>query len=158
MTRTAFLASLVFVCLILPVIVSTAAFMRPAKVEHPQSFCRAIEGDTIVCGKEHIRLNGIDAPEMHPCPADHKCAPGDPILSKDSLSIILETAKDIRIDRLKTDNYGRTVAEVTAGSIDLSCWQLDVGAAEYKPEWDERGSTRRLCHLDDEKSHGNSVE
>lgn len=47
----------------------------------------AIDGETLRCGKERIRLLGIDAPETpgH-CRRGRKCVEGDPYASKAALS------------------------------------------------------------------------
>src|SRR4051812_48974674 len=49
-------------------------------------YCRAIDGDTLVCDGERIRLNGIDAPELpgH-CRPGRRCVVGDPFAAKADL-------------------------------------------------------------------------
>ncbi|MES3055856.1 thermonuclease family protein [Sphingomonas faeni] len=103
-----------------------------------------IDGDTIRCGDERIRLLGIDAPEMpgH-CRSGRNCAPGDPFASKQSLAAALSGT--IRIKRYGEDRYGRTLAALSGGSGDLSCWQLQHGQAIYKPRWDNTGRIARTC-------------
>jgi len=108
--------------------------------------CTAIDGDTLRCGpagKEHVRLLGIDAPEMpgH-CRAGRDCAPGDPFASKASLQQLVQ-GKLVRLQRYKKDLYGRTLAIATAGGINLSCAQLKAGMAIYKPNWDWAGRISR---------------
>lgn len=44
-----------------------------------------------------------------------------------------------------------------AGMTDLSCWQLDLGAAEYVERWDMGRAARDLCMIEG-KSDGNSLE
>lgn len=106
--------------------------------------CRVVDGDTLRCGTERVRLLGIDAPELpgH-CQTGRACAPGDPIASARSLREAL--AAPITIDRLGSDRYGRTLALVRGAKGDLSCWQLAHGAAIYKPKWDNRGRLARIC-------------
>jgi endonuclease YncB( thermonuclease family) len=105
--------------------------------------CHAIDGDTIRCGDQRIRLNGIDAPEMpgH-CRRGRACVPGDPIASRDHLAVLLSHGP-AQVEALKTDRYGRTVAQVTVEGIDLSCAQLDH--ASYIAKWDEGGRTAAAC-------------
>ena len=107
--------------------------------------CTATDGDTIRCGSERIRLLGIDAPELpgHCRPGRH-CAPGDPEASKASLARAISLGP-IVIRRIGMDRYGRTLALVSAGGTDLSCWQLTHGQAIYRPDWDNGRSLARIC-------------
>jgi hypothetical protein len=106
--------------------------------------CRVTDGDTIRCGRERIRLLGIDAPELpgH-CREGRSCAPGDPITSTGSLRAAL-TGK-LTIQRITTDRYGRTIALVSGSEGDLSCWQLRRGKAIYRSDWDDGGNVARIC-------------
>ncbi len=105
--------------------------------------CRVIDGDTLNCAGERIRLNGIDAPEMpgH-CRRGRRCVAGDPIASRDNLARLISRGP-LQIDRLKQDRYGRTVAQVWVDGLDVSCLQLDH--AEYVARWDEGGRTAAAC-------------
>ncbi len=96
----------------------------------------AIDGDTLRCGAERIRLLGIDAPEMpgH-CHKPRICVDGDPYASKASLADALRAGPYV-IRRVGTDRYGRTLATVTAQGKDLSCAQLRAGSAIYVDKWD----------------------
>lgn len=107
--------------------------------------CVAADGDTLRCGREHIRLLGIDAPELpgH-CQRGRRCAPGAPYASTRSLTAGLARGP-VTIRRVATDHYGRTLALVQAGNTDLSCWQLARGRAIYKPYWDTDGQLARIC-------------
>ncbi|WP_227698516.1 thermonuclease family protein [Sphingomonas hengshuiensis] len=104
----------------------------------------AIDGDTLRCGRERIRLIGIDAPELpgH-CRRGRKCVPGDAQASKRSLQAALRGRATIR--RFGFDRYGRTLASVAIGGNDLSCHQLRAGAAAYVARWDTGGTVRREC-------------
>jgi endonuclease YncB( thermonuclease family) len=51
----------------------------------------------------------------------------------------------IRYQRVTVDRYGRTVAVVWAGRVNLSCWQLERAQAIYKPQWDNGGLIARAC-------------
>lgn len=48
-----------------------------------------VDGDTLRCGSERLRLLGIDAPEIEHCPRWRQCAPGDGLASKRSLGAAL---------------------------------------------------------------------
>lgn len=79
----------------------------------------AIDGDTIKCGGESIRLLGIDAPEMpgH-CRQGRVCVQGNPHTSKANLSALLKS-KPLRIERVGKDRYDRTLALVSANGVDF---------------------------------------
>jgi endonuclease YncB( thermonuclease family) len=116
----------------------TAATAAPKPV-------RVLDGDTIVVGKEHIRLLGIDAPEMpgH-CRKGRDCAPGDPFQSKAMLEAAITGAKLV-IHRVDKDRYGRTVADVFANGTSLSCRQLAAAQAIYWAKYDNRGRIAKEC-------------
>jgi endonuclease YncB( thermonuclease family) len=105
-----------------------------------------VDGDTIRCGSERVRLLGIDAPELpgH-CARNRQCAPGDGFASTESLQQGVSQGT-VRYRTVTRDRYGRAVAVVTAGSVNLSCWQLQRGQAIYKPQWDNGGRVGRACH------------
>lgn len=97
----------------------------------------AVDGDTLRCGRERIRLLAIDAPEMPGnCRRGRKCVSGDPFASRDSLAIALRPPFTIR--RVGFDHYGRTLAAVSGAHGDLSCWQLRARRARYRADWDNR--------------------
>lgn len=108
--------------------------------------CRVIDGDTLACQGERIRLVGVDAPEMGPCPAYRDCAPGDPLLSKYSLEAALEDGP-VQVEVFGLDYYGRTLAIAWAGDTNLSCFQLGHNAAVYVPRWDKGDRIKRACKL-----------
>ncbi|MBP6031233.1 MAG: thermonuclease family protein [Sphingobium sp.] len=109
--------------------------------------CRAVDGDTLRCGAERIRLSGIDAPELpgH-CARRRACAPGDPHASKAALARLMR-GRAITLRRLGTDHYGRTLALVYADGVNLSCAQLRAGHAVHVAKWDDGGLLRRECVL-----------
>lgn len=109
--------------------------------------CVAVDGDTLRCGAERVRLVGIDAPEMpgH-CRPGRVCVAGDPSASKASLARLLTTGP-VAITRLGTDHYGRTLAQVTAGGVDVGCAQLKAGQAVYVAKWDKGGRVKEACGL-----------
>ena len=106
--------------------------------------CSVTDGDTIRCEGERIRLLGIDAPELpgH-CREGRHCTPGDPYASTNSLMAAMSLS--MRISRVGTDRYGRTLAIVASDRGDLSCWQLTHHHAIYKANWDNGVRVLRLC-------------
>ena len=106
--------------------------------------CRVVDGDTLRCGSERVRLLGIDAPEMSGhCRQGRVCAVGDPYASADSLRSAL--VGPLSFDVVGLDRYGRTLATVRGDLGDLSCWQLAHGQAVYKPRWDNGGRVATIC-------------
>ena len=103
-----------------------------------------VDGDTLRCGPERLRLLGIDAPEIERCPRWRVCAPGNGQASKRSLMAALRLGP-IRYDPITRDRYGRQVAVVWAGRVNLSCWQLQQGQAIYKANWDNGQIIGRAC-------------
>lgn len=108
------------------------------------SGCVAIDGDTLRCGGEVIRLLGIDAPEMpgH-CAPGRACVLGDPFAAKRSIEELIEPT--LEIVRYGADRYGRTLAMVYGRSGSLSCRQLRSGHATYILEWDNDGALSADC-------------
>lgn len=120
----------------------TLASALVATAGHARGICRAVDGDTLRCGQERIRLIGIDAPEMpgH-CRSGRRCVAGDPLASRKSLQRAL--GGPIIIERIGHDRYGRTLAFVSAGGQNLSCDQLQRGQAHYRADWDFDGRIGR---------------
>lgn len=106
--------------------------------------CHAIDGDTLRCGEERVRLVGIDAPELpgH-CRPGRNCAPGDPYASTSRLSQMVRSSMSIR--RYGEDHYGRTIAALEGAEGDMSCAQIRSGQAIYKSQWDDRLHVARAC-------------
>lgn len=148
-TGLLFLAALVggtggYLSLYLPPQGEVTARASSDRTGTPLGSCRAIDGDTLACGAERIRLVGIDAPKLpgH-CRKGRACAPGDPVAATRQLRAAMEGP--LRIERLGTDRYGRTLGLVAGARGDLSCWQLAQGAAIYRPRWDEGGRLAAIC-------------
>jgi endonuclease YncB( thermonuclease family) len=140
--RTSLLAALGLVAAV-PAVMA----LKPSPTPSAWRVCpapRIVDGDTIRCGSVRVRLLGIDAPELHECPRYRRCAPGDGSTSRRSL-LAGATNGPVRFLPVTTDHYGRTVAIVTAGSVNLSCWQLERGQAIYKPQWDNGGRIATTC-------------
>jgi endonuclease YncB( thermonuclease family) len=94
------------------------------------------DGDQIRCRDGvTLRLAGIDAPEFR-C-RKRRCAPGDPIASRDALRRLAGARVRYRVvdaDRCvpgfqAADRYGRPVALVYAGGRELGAAQLAAGRA-----------------------------
>lgn len=103
-----------------------------------------VDGDSLRCGRERIRLLGIDAPEISHCPTWRVCTAGDGNASKRSLLAALQNGR-VRYKAVAIDRFGRTVAVVWAGAVNLSCWQLRRAQAIYKPRWDNGQIISRAC-------------
>jgi endonuclease YncB( thermonuclease family) len=103
-----------------------------------------VDGDSLRCGDERLRLLGIDAPELGRCPRWRVCERGDGQAAKRSLIAALQLGP-IRYEPVTRDRFGRMVAVVWAGRINLSCWQLRARQAVYKPAWDDRRIIAHAC-------------
>jgi micrococcal nuclease len=103
-----------------------------------------VDGDSLRCGDTRVRLLGIDAPEISHCPRWRVCVAGDGQAAKRSLRVALSSGP-VRYQPVTVDRYGRTVAVVWAGSLNLSCWQLQQGQAIYKPKWDNGRLIASAC-------------
>jgi micrococcal nuclease len=135
-----------FILIVLGLMAGAAWPTTHRRSSHTAIGCVAVDGDTLNCNGERIRLNGIDAPEMpgH-CRTGRACVAGNPYDSRNSLASLID-GRAIGIIPLKQDRYGRTVAEVYAGwDHDLSCEQLSRGQALYKRRWDEQGMLSSAC-------------
>jgi endonuclease YncB( thermonuclease family) len=70
--------------------------------------CYAVDGDTLRCGPERIRIIGLDAPEMHgACPLENRAARA----ARDRLSELLDGER-FTLERRGLDRYQRTLAIV----------------------------------------------
>lgn len=90
-----------------------------------------VDGDTFWLGGEKLRLAAIDAPEM----GKPKC--GGPArqakAARDYLRGLLDGA-ELAIRREGRDRYGRTLASVSAGGVDVGAALLAAGLARpYVP-------------------------
>ena len=108
--------------------------------------CVAIDGDTLRCGTQRVRLLGIDTAELpgH-CRAGRVCAAGNPFVQRRALARLV--GGDLIIRPIKFDRYGRIVAVVeTPDGVNLSCAMVDAGA-DYKPEWDDGRRIFEACPM-----------
>lgn len=107
--------------------------------------CIAIDGDTLRCGDERVRLLGLDAPELHHCRQGRVCVAGDPVAAKDALARLI--APGVTINRFGKDRYGRTLALVYARGRNVGCALIIQGNAEYVGRWDNGRRLARDCGL-----------
>jgi endonuclease YncB( thermonuclease family) len=103
-----------------------------------------VDGDTLRCGDFRLRLLGINAPELNHCPKWRVCVSGDGQAARQSLVAALKLGS-IRYRAITLDRFGRTVAVVWAGRVDLSCWQLQRSQAIYKAKWDDGRIIGKAC-------------
>lgn len=105
--------------------------------------CTAVDGDTLRCGDERVRLIGIDAPELpgH-CRPGRACVEGNGWESKASLARLIH-GRRVGLERHGRDAYGRTLAFAFIGARNLSCAQLRAGQAVYVARWDVAGRVGR---------------
>ena len=100
---------------------------------------RVIDGDTVVVviedtgrfEKHHLRIYGIDAPEIHTKNADEKKSG---LHSKDLLSKAVEMCNGCgRVELMKDDKYGRRLGKLflvdNGEEADVSKFMLDGGLA-----------------------------
>lgn len=89
----------------------------------------AVDGDTLRCGGELVRLIGIDAPELpgH-CRKGRVCTPGDGFAAKRAMAELVARGA-VKCASVGRDHYGRTLARCDAGGVDLSCAMIASGQA-----------------------------
>ncbi|KAB8313823.1 thermonuclease family protein [Tolypothrix campylonemoides VB511288] len=88
-----------------------------------------VDGDTLRCRDQSIRLSVIDAPEMpgH-CAPGRQCVAGDPFESKANLERLV-SGQPVSCEQITTDRYGRAVAACTVFGADIECAQVKGGYA-----------------------------
>lgn len=103
-----------------------------------------VDGDSLRCGSERLRLLGVDAPELHGCPAWRQCVAGDGEASKRSLQSAIN-GRSVRYQVVGHDRYGRSLVVAWSGSINLACWQLERRQADYVAKWDNGQRVAQAC-------------
>ncbi|QHL92057.1 thermonuclease family protein (plasmid) [Sphingomonas changnyeongensis] len=100
------------------------------------ALCIVTDGDSLRCGAERIRIAGIDAPEIRRCPRHRTCTPGDGRASKRALEA-LTAGRALRVERVGRDRYGRTLAKVYVGRLNIACAMMARGYAvpRYEARW-----------------------
>lgn len=113
--------------------------------EYASGQCRAVDGDTLRCGTERIRLLEIDSPEMpgH-CRKGRVCAPGDPFAAKKSMADFI-SGQNLVVRVYAVDLYGRDVADVRVNDESASCHQIRTGNAIRQLKWADYGVTTAEC-------------
>lgn len=86
---------------------------------------RIIDGDSIVMGKERLRLAGIDAPELR-----QRCPDGWPAgaIAKQALEDLVQMGP-LDCASLGQDIYGRTLAHCRAGNVNINRTMVASGYA-----------------------------
>jgi endonuclease YncB( thermonuclease family) len=85
---------------------------------HAQTRCRVVDGDTIRCGDERVRIMGLDTPEMSArCPREERLARAATARMSDLIAggVTLQPHGRDRYHRLLAvvrDRQGRDVAQV----------------------------------------------
>jgi micrococcal nuclease len=99
--------------------------------------CRALDGDTLACGAERIRIIGLDAPETHgQCEAERELAR----LATERLAALI--TEGIEIQRRGQDRFGRTLARARSGERDVAETLIAEGLARA---YDGRGRRAGWC-------------
>lgn len=94
-----------------------------------------VDGDTLRCNNQRMRLLGIDAPELpgH-CARNRVCTPGDGHASRAALQR-LTALGPLSCEVQGQDRYERALVRCTIGTVDLSCEMVSQGQAvlRYAP-------------------------
>jgi micrococcal nuclease len=92
---------------------------------------RVIDGDTIVVetswlGVGHVRIRGIDAPELNgPCQAERDMAAA----AKAKLGEMIKLGTKLTIHDPEQDKYGRMLATVNVGDVNVADALIAAGVA-----------------------------
>jgi micrococcal nuclease len=108
---------------------NTVPFIPPLGTGH---VIKVYDGDTITIASAlpyanspiyrfPVRLNGIDTPEMHGKDEDEKIAAKNAQQALEKLIL----HKDVVLKNVKTEKYGRVLADVYLGDIHLNRWMLE---------------------------------
>jgi len=119
----------------------------PAAADELSGMARVIDGDTIALGQQHIRLEGIDAPETDQVCLDAKGKPWTcGIAARDSLSSRI-AGRIVSCAARGEDRYGRMLAICSAGGEDLNAFMVRQGLAldyvKYSRDYTSEEDTAR---------------
>ncbi|MBR7653965.1 thermonuclease family protein [Brucella oryzae] len=140
--------SILLTILLFSVLVALIAYLPipPAPKEALNGPAYVIDGDTVVVGKRHIRLKGIDAPEMQQqcvrARAAYDCG-------KEARNILRAriSRSSIRCETEGRDQYSRDLARCYLGETDLNRWMVEQGWAvaygDYQREERDARSNQR---------------
>ncbi|MCZ8124485.1 MAG: thermonuclease family protein [Magnetospirillum sp.] len=108
---------------------STLAILFTLGVYAEPKVWRAIDGDTYVCFGDRIRVENIDAPELHArCASELDAALAAKLFAQHALDGAM--AIEIRIhERRPRDRYGRSLARVIVDGDDLGDLMIEAGLA-----------------------------
>lgn len=87
-----------------------------------------VDGDTLRCKRQRIRIAAIDAPEMAGCKPNRRCVRGSGLSSKRHLQRLIGSAS-VHVRPIDYDDYGRTVACVSVNGRDISNAMVAAGFA-----------------------------
>lgn len=79
--------------------------------------CFAIDGDTLACGQERIRIMGLDAPETYRAKCNAEFNAGK--AAKQRMARLIDS-KALTIKRRGKDRYKRTLATVRVNGRDVA--------------------------------------
>ena len=112
---------------------NTIPFIPPVK---RGKVIKVYDGDTITVASKilngtdmyrfSVRLNGIDSPEIKGKSEAEKMSA---IVSRDKLSNLILN-KVVRLEDVKTEKYGRILAEVYLDNLNINKWMLENKLAE----------------------------
>jgi micrococcal nuclease len=88
--------------------------------------CSAVDGETLRCGRERVRVEGLDAPNV-------KTAEGD--TARQRLQRRLQSG-EVVIERRGEDKYGRTLGRLYVSGQRIT--QTDLTAVPRKPKQKHR--------------------
>lgn len=95
------------------------------------------DGDSIRCGRERIRIQDIDAPELPDSPKCHDrrrryawCNYRKGYEARDALREFLSQGP-VMVQRTGVDRYGRTLALVTVNGRDAGAYLVGHGLARW---------------------------
>lgn len=123
----------------LAALVMLAALLLAAPAGAQGTRCRAVDGDTLRCGAERVRVVGLDAPELHGarCPAELRLARAA-TARLDGLA-----ARGVTLRPMGRDRYRRLLAVVrTRDGRDVASVLIREGLAR---PYDGRGRRRGWC-------------
>lgn len=105
-----------------------------------------VDGGTLRVNGEPIRLLAIEAPDIiNRCRKRKACPQDNSRQSRESLKRALRDP--ITIVPVARDAYGRTIAIVYAGGLNMSCEQVRKGMAVYRSSWDVGRRLVRECRF-----------
>ncbi|RCS25315.1 thermonuclease family protein [Phyllobacterium salinisoli] len=115
----------------------------PREREPIEGSAYAIDGDTLIIGGRHIRLQGIDAPEMKQICRRHQ---GEYACGTEARNLLktLIGGRTVRCSGAANDKYRRLLGDCRVGEIDLNRSMVEKGwAVAYGRYTDEEAAARR---------------